>query len=57
MAGRSVIRSDGAARKGEALTGTIREITGREPRTFAAWARENVRAFAKSCLKYVRSRM
>lgn len=29
-------------------TDVVREITGREPRTFAAWARENVRAFARA---------
>lgn len=29
-------------------TDVVRELTGREPRTFAAWARENVRAFARA---------
>jgi uncharacterized protein YbjT (DUF2867 family) len=36
-------------RRGRAsVTDTVRRITGMEPRTFAAWARENVRAFAKA---------
>jgi uncharacterized protein YbjT (DUF2867 family) len=30
------------------ITDAVRRITGREPRPFAAWARENVRAFARA---------
>jgi hypothetical protein len=29
------------------VTDLVRKITGLEPRAFAAWARENVRAFAR----------
>ncbi len=31
-----------------ATTDAVRQITGLDPRTFAAWARENVRAFARA---------